>query len=145
MSGHGADEICEALSIRKNTFRKALSRDRLSLPSLPAESIHPVVSTKSSRSVSDNTSGMGKSCTNELSRVLASCSGIPAQSTFGNHFDLSYGGLLLTLPSLSACGLLRHVERFESVGGYYTATRVFLSLAFLMLLRVNKLGYGSGR
>jgi hypothetical protein len=82
---------------------------------------------------------MGKSCTDELSRVLASCSGVPAVSIFGNHFDLSYGGLLLTLPSLLACGLLRHISRFESVSGYYTATHVFISLAFLMLLRVNKL------
>jgi hypothetical protein len=82
---------------------------------------------------------MGKSCTNELSRVLASCAGIPAQSTFGNHFDLSYGGLLLTLPSLLACGLLRHISRFEDVEGYYTSTQVFISLAFLMLLRINKL------
>jgi hypothetical protein len=139
LSGHSTDEICEELSILKNTFLKALSQGRLSLPSLPAESVRPFVSTKSSRSVLDNESGMGKSCTNELSRVLASCSGIPAQSIFGNHFDLSYGGLLLTLPSLLACGLLRHISRFESVSGYYTSTQVFISLAFLMLLRVTKL------
>ena len=61
------------------------------------------------------------------------------QSIFGNHYDLSCGGLLLTLPSLSTCGLLRHISRFEDVSGYYTATQVFISLAFLMLLRVNKL------
>ena len=82
---------------------------------------------------------MGKSCTNELSRVLASCAGIAAQPVFGNHFDLSYGGLLLTLPSLLSCGLLRHISRFEHVSGYYTASQVFISLAFLMLLRVNRL------
>jgi hypothetical protein len=34
---------------------------------------------------------------------------------------------------------LRHTGRFEDVSGYYTATHVFLSLAFLMLLRVTKL------
>ena len=139
LSGHSTDEICEELSILKNTFLKAVSQDRLSLPSLPAELIDAVVSTKSSRSVLDDTSGMGKSCTNELSRVLASRTGIPAQSTFGNHFDLSHGGLLLALPSLIACGLLRHISRFEAVDGYYTATHVFISLAFLMLLRVKKL------
>jgi hypothetical protein len=87
----------------------------------------------------DNATGMGKSCTNELSRVLASCSGIPAEPAFGNHIDLSYGGLLLAVPSLIACGLLRHISRFECVSGYYTATQVFISLAFLMLLRVTKL------
>ena len=139
MSGQSTGEICETLSIKKNTFLKALSQNRLFLPSLPAELSSTPVSTKSSRSALDNTSGMGKSCTNELSRVLASCAGIPAQSTFGNHLDVSHGGLLLTLPALSASGLLRHISRFEQVGGYYSATQVFLSLAFLMLLRVTKL------
>ena len=115
-------------------------QERLFLPALPSGDVsHMVISTKSSRSALDNTTGMGKSCTNELARVLASCSGLPAQSTFGNHVDVSYGGLLLTLPSLLACGLLRHISRFESVSGYYTATQVFISLAFLMLLRVTKL------
>ena len=118
---------------------KALSQKRISLPPLPAEAVHTLVSTKSSRSVLDNMTGMGKSCTNEVSRVLAACAGIPAQPVFGNHFDVSYGGLLLALPSLIACGLLRHISRFECVGGYYTATQVFISLAFLMLLRVTKL------
>jgi hypothetical protein len=82
---------------------------------------------------------MGKSCTNEASRVLASKTGMSVQPAFGAHYDLSFGGILLTLPALLACGLLRHVSRFECVGGYYTATQVFISLAFLMLLRVNKL------
>ena len=118
---------------------KALSHNRLSLPPLPSEDVNICVSTKSSRSVLDNTTGMGKSCTNELSRVLASSLGIPAQSVFGNHVDISHGGLLLALPSLIECGLLRHISRFERVSGYYTATQVFLSLAFLMLLRVTKL------
>jgi hypothetical protein len=106
---------------------------------LPVEPVNTDVSTKSSRSVLDNMSGMGKSCTNEVSRVLASCAGIPVQPAFGNHYDISYGGLLLSLPSLLACGLLRHISRFEQVSGYYTAAQVFVSLAFLMLLRVNRL------
>ena len=139
LNGYNTDEICEELSIRKNTFLKALSQGRLSLPALPAEAVNISFSTKSSRSVLANTTGMGKSCTNELSRVLASSASIPAQSVFGNHLDVSHGGLLLTLPSLLACGLLRHISRFESIGGYYTATHVFISLAFLMLLRVTKL------
>jgi hypothetical protein len=139
LSGHSPDEICEELSIKKNTFQKALSQDRLSLPPLPAEPVNAPGSTKSFRSILDNESGMGKSCTDAVSRVLASCAGIPAQSTFGSHLDLGHGGLLLTIPSLIACGLLRHIDRFESISGYYTATHVFISLSFLMLLRVNKL------
>ena len=140
MSGNSTDEICEELSIRKNTYIKAVSQGRLSLPCLPAaEPVDGCVSTKSSRSILDDTSGMGKSCTNELSRILASRTGLPAQSTFGNHVDLSHGGLLLALPPLIGCGLLRHISRFEAVEGYYTAIHVFISLAFLMLLRVKKL------
>jgi hypothetical protein len=139
LSGHSIGEICEELSILKNTFQKALLQNRLSLPPLPVESACTSISTKSSRSVPDNASGMGKSCTHELSRVPACSAGMPAPSIFGNHFDLSYGGLLLTMPSLPACGLLRHISRFECVSGYYTATQVFISLAFLMLLRISRL------
>jgi len=82
---------------------------------------------------------MGKSCSNELERVLASKMGACATTTFANHLDLSHGGLLLTIPALLACGLLRYISRFERITGYYTATQVFISLVFLILLRINKL------
>lgn len=143
LRGYSADEICEELHIRKNTYLKAKSQHRLVLPSLPAglaDADKRPVSTKSSRSAFDNTFGMGKSCSNEVDRVLASCAGgIPVQPSFGSHLDLSHGGLLLSLPSLLSCGLLRHISLFEKSGGYYTATQVLLSLALLMLLRVKKL------
>jgi hypothetical protein len=87
---------------------------------------------------------MGKSCSNEIDRVLASRYGICSQPVFGNHLDLGYGGLLLALPSLLSCGLLRHVERFSPVSGYYTAEQVFTSLSFLVLLRVKKLEQSEG-
>jgi len=82
---------------------------------------------------------MGKSCSNELERVLASKIGCCATTLFSNHLDLSHGGLLLAVPALLACGLLRYISRFERVTGYYTATHVFISLIFLILLRINKL------
>ena len=82
---------------------------------------------------------MGKSCSNELERVLASKTGCRATTTFGTHIDLSHGGLLLTVPALLACGLLRYISRFNSVTGYYTASHVFISLVFLVLLRINRL------
>jgi hypothetical protein len=137
--GQSIDEICDELGILKNTFLKAQSQKRLTLPALSSVGGKDHVSTKSSRSVFDNNFGMGKSCSNELERVLASRCGLSAPTRFGNHLDVSHGGLLLTLPSLLACGLLDHISRFERVGGYYTATQVFLSLAFLSLLRVKKL------
>jgi hypothetical protein len=82
---------------------------------------------------------MGKSCSNVVERVLASKIGSSAITTFDNHIDLSHGGLLLSIPSLLACRLLHYISRFGSVTGYYTATHVFLSLIFLILLRVNRL------
>ena len=112
---------------------------RLVLPVLPSGSPSRDLSTKSSRTVIDDACGMGKSCTQVLDRVLASKIGSSAISTFGNHIDLSHGGLLLAIPALSSCGLLRYISRFESITGYYTATHVFLSLAFLVLLRINRL------
>lgn len=136
LEGYSIDEICEELSIFKNTFMKALSQKRIILPAV-TESLS--VSTKSSRSALDSRFKMGKSCSNEKGRFQASRMGIPAQPTFGNHLDLSHGGVLLSLPALLSCGLLHHVSRFEKVSGYYTATEVFISLAFLMLLRINKL------
>jgi hypothetical protein len=82
---------------------------------------------------------MGKPCSNELERVLAGKTGSCATATFAGHMDLSHGGLLLTVPALLSCGLLRYISRFESVTGYYTATHVFISLIFLVLLRINRL------
>ena len=112
---------------------------RLVLPVLPSISHQSNLSTKSSRIVSDDASGMGKSCINVMDRVLASQTGSSAVTTFGNHLDLSHGGLLLAVPALSASGLLSYISRFESITGYYTATQVFLSLAFLVLLRIHRL------
>ena len=137
--GCSKDEICEQLGLKTNTFQKALSQNRLSLPVLDAPAPHADLSTKSSRTVLDNNTGMGKSCTNALERVLASKIGSSAITTFDNHIDLSHGGLLLAIPALLSCGLLRYISRFESVTGYYTATHVFISLVFLILLRITKL------
>jgi hypothetical protein len=39
---------------------------------------------------------------------------------------------------------LRHIHRFADVSGYYTAEQVFISLAFLMLLRVRNLEQSQG-
>jgi hypothetical protein len=87
----------------------------------------------------DNLSSMGKSCVNETSRVLAARYGIPCSPGFGKHPDLSYGGILLTLPALLSCGLLNHKETFELSNVYYSTELVFLCLALLMLLRVKNI------
>jgi hypothetical protein len=74
-----------------------------------------------------------------LERVLAGKIGSSATTAFGNHLDLSHGGLLLAVPALLSCGLLRYISRFEKITGYYTATHVFISLVFLVLLRITRL------
>lgn len=101
-------------------------------------------STKSLRNILDDASEMCKSCTNEVGRILASRYGLPAEPEFANHLDLHYGGILLTLPALISSGLLDHTERFSDVSGYYSVEQVFISLAFLILLRVKKLEQSRG-
>jgi hypothetical protein len=126
------------LGIKKNTLAKALSQKRVVLPPV-AGKVSDALSTGSSRNMADNLSPMGKSCVNEISRALAARYGIPCSPDFGNHLDLSYGGILLTLPSLLSCGLLKHKDDFELSNVYYSTGQVFLCLAFLMLLRVKNL------
>jgi hypothetical protein len=82
---------------------------------------------------------MGKSCVNEASRVLAARYGIACSPSFGKHLDLSYGGILLTLPALLSCGLLKHKASFELSNVYYSTELIFLSLALLVLLRIKNL------
>jgi hypothetical protein len=92
----------------------------------------------------DDGCSMGKSCTNETGRVLAARKGESSTPFFGNHLDLHHGGILLTLPSLLACGLLKHIRRFADIKGYYTAEQVFVALAFIVLLRVRNLECSQG-
>lgn len=125
------------MNIKEETYRKALAQKRLILP--PHPSVHDPSTTKSSRNASDDQCSMGKSCSNEVGRILASRKGISATPVFSNHLDLSHGGILLSLPALLACGLLSHAEQFSEVKGYYTAHQVLVSLAFLMLLRKTNL------
>ena len=80
---------------------------------------------------------MGKACCNVVER--ASLGGISCPVAFEDSVDLQYGGLLVTLPALIACGLLNGVSRFDLSKVYYTTTQIFLSLAFMVMLRVKQL------
>lgn len=86
---------------------------------------------------------MGKACGNTVDRVLASKTGISAPIKFSRHLDVSHGGVLLSLPSLSASGLLRHSSTFKPDEGYYSVESVFICLAFLFLLRAKTLAQSS--
>jgi len=80
---------------------------------------------------------MGKACRNVAER--ASLGTLTCPVAFEDHVDLQYGGLLVTLPALLACGLLKGISRFDLSKVYYTTTQIFLSLAFMVMLRVKQL------
>jgi uncharacterized DUF497 family protein len=95
--------------------------------------------TKSERSVIDDQSGMGKSCTNTIDRVLAATTGETVQISFTKQVDVHCAGVLLGLPALLSNGLLRHSEDFKGDDGYYPVESIFISLALLALLRAKTL------
>jgi hypothetical protein len=80
---------------------------------------------------------MGKACCNVAERASAGATNCPVE--FENQVDLQYGGLLVTLPALIACGILRGISRFDLSKIYYTTAQIFLSLAFMVMLRVKQL------
>jgi len=94
---------------------------------------------KTDRSVIDDRSGMGKACTNSVERVLAAKAGVTGTTSFSDQIDVSYAGILLSLPSLLSNGLLTHRENFKPDDGYYSVESIFISLAFLALLRAKTL------
>ena len=52
--------------------------------------------------------------------------------------DLSYGGVLLALPALLACGLLKDIANyFQLPKGYYGLESIILLLAFMALARIK--------
>ncbi len=95
--------------------------------------------TKTERSVIDDQSGMGKACTNTVERVLAAKLGVTATTCFSDQVDVNYAGVLLSLPALLSNGLLTHSQEFKPDDGYYSVESIFVSLAFLALLRAKTL------
>ena len=52
--------------------------------------------------------------------------------------DVSQAGVLLALPALLACGLLRHSAKYSHLpAGYYTLGNIFLLLGLMILNRVK--------
>ena len=58
---------------------------------------------------------------------------------FENQVDLQYAGVLVTLPALIACGILKGISRFDLQKVYYSTTQIFLSIAFMVMLRVKQI------
>jgi len=97
------------------------------------------VYTKGERSVIDDKQDIGKACSNVMGRILSFKTGMPAQIEFADQLDLTHAGVLLSLPALLSNGLLRYEKDFYPDTGYYSIKEVFITLAFLVLLRVKTL------
>jgi prepilin-type processing-associated H-X9-DG protein len=82
---------------------------------------------------------MGMGATNTLERVNASIGALSGVTPeFGRHLDVANAGVLLAVPALLSCGLLRNVNKhFVFPAGYYTLEQLFLIIAFLALCRIR--------
>lgn len=74
-------------------------------------------------------------------RVLAAVGKInQAPTSFQHCEDVSFGGVLLALPALLACGLLRHGSRYFTLpAGYYSLTHILMTLSFMALCRIKSI------
>jgi hypothetical protein len=64
----------------------------------------------------------------------------PAPIRFQPSLDVPHGGVLLAVPALLACGLLRHTDKhFQLPPGYYGLPSLFLLWAFLALCRLKSI------
>ena len=153
--GYTISQISKELGLSYDVLLKAVADGRLSKPqkndtTQRASEVEPGSdhsdssgsTTKSQRSAEDAQAAMGVATTNVFDRVLASIGGSDSagQSQFGHCEDVRSGGVLLALPALLSCGLLRHSERFFSLpSGYYKLVNIFLLLAMMSLNRVNSI------
>lgn len=135
--GIDLQEISSRCKVKLNTLQKAIKSGHILVP-IPGQEPENII-TKSNRNVQDSQTGMGKACTNALERVLASKTGTSCPVNFSAQVDLSKAGVLLSLPALLSNGLLQNTDFFKHATGYYSVESVFLSLAFLSLLRIKTL------
>ena len=135
---HTKEEICEITGIKPETLKKSIQLGKVILSRCETGEKEEVL-TKSTRSVLDDSQGMGKACINTLERVLSSKTGVPHPVEFNKQIDLHQAGVLLSLPALLSNGLLKYEDDFYPDTGYYSVSSVFVSLAYLALLRIKTL------
>jgi len=82
---------------------------------------------------------MGRGATATLERLAASLGQLnEASPRFAAALDLANGGVLLALPALLVCGLLRHADKyFRLPKGFYGLASMLLLLAFMTLARLR--------
>ena len=84
---------------------------------------------------------MGRGATATIERLAASLGKLDeASPRFEPVLDVSKGGVLLALPALLVCGLLRHSSKyFRLPAGFYGLKTIFLLLAFMALARLKSI------
>ena len=89
--------------------------------------------------MSDSAALMGMGAVNVGERLLASVGKAgPVAPRFAAAADIPDAGVLLAVPALVACGLLRDTQKFFALPrGYYGVESIFLLLALLALARVK--------
>lgn len=135
--GEDKREVAEALNVKYDTLRKAVSSGRLSAPHKQS---NPLASDKSTRTVQDANAEMGTACTRPVERMAAAFGLLKggAPTRFESCRDVSFGGVLCALPALISNGLFSHVDEcFETLKGYYTTLQVLLLVAYMALCRIK--------
>src|ERR1700758_706262 len=141
--GASEAEVAKKLELKLNTLQKAIRAGRIRRPAKKKSPLDRllVASSKSERAEADCAAPMGRGATATIERLAASLGGLDeAAPRFDPALDVSKGGVLLALPALLACGLLRHSGKyFRLPAGFYGLKTIFLLLAFMALARVKSI------
>jgi len=136
LQGLTRQEVANELDIPKDTLRKAINDGRVIETKKSAKS---VASDKSTRSQEDASMKMGTACTRPDERVLSALGLLQSAPTcFEPCRDVSFGGVLCSLPALACNGLFNHIEEcFKDLKGYYTTIQILILLAYMALCRIK--------
>jgi transposase-like protein len=149
--GLSRTEVARQLQIKADTLRKGLKDGRLTPSTSSTDPSLCGASTQSERTREDARAGepIGVAATNSLDRVAASMGLIDGvESRFQSSLDVPMAGVLCSLPSVLANGLLSGIDKLGKLSGYYSLTQILLVLVFMMLARIRSVeqlrGYAPG-
>jgi len=140
--GNSRGDTAGQLGIKADTLRKAINQGRLSEPPREKNDRPHDASDKSQRGQQDVAAadGLGMACTRLVERVGASFGLLPggASTEFQACRDVTFGGVLCSMPALAQNGLFRHLKQyFSSLTGYYTTVQILSLLAHMALCRIK--------